>query len=115
MSRLSSDSELGWHTTRVVPGSLLFSDDASERALGTLPPAQGCTEQSGAGSGQYAARSTCANAGSAITASRARVVETRPRLRRATVMRRKANAESAGKRRLPACAQAGREVRTTTW
>jgi hypothetical protein len=48
----SSLSESGWQTTRVVPGSLVFSAEASERALGTVPPAHGVTVQSGAGSGQ---------------------------------------------------------------
>ena len=59
---LSSCIELGWQTTRVSPRQRLRSADASERALGTLPPAAGETEVSGAGSGQYAGRSTCAAA-----------------------------------------------------
>jgi hypothetical protein len=33
------------------------SADASVRAVGTCPPAHGLTEQSGAGLGQYEARS----------------------------------------------------------
>src|SRR5205823_2504526 len=35
-------------------------------ALGTLPPAAGCTDRSGAGLGQYAVRSTCATATATI-------------------------------------------------
>src|SRR6266498_2227387 len=41
--------ESGWQTTRVT--SAPETEDASERAVGTSPPAHGCTEQSGAGSG----------------------------------------------------------------
>ena len=44
--------ESGWQTTRVTPGPLVERADASVRAVGTSPPAQGLTEQSGAGSGQ---------------------------------------------------------------
>src|SRR4051794_6523975 len=50
-------SESGWHTTRVTPGPVVDVAEASERAVGTSPPAHGVTEQSGAGSGQYEARS----------------------------------------------------------
>src|SRR6266576_3708243 len=45
-------SESGWQTTRVTPGPPVATADASERAVGTCPPAHGVTEQSGAGSGQ---------------------------------------------------------------
>src|SRR3954451_14637323 len=62
MSRLAFTSEPFWHTTRVLPGGFVFSAEASERTLGTLPPAAGLTEVSGLGSGQNAVRSTCANA-----------------------------------------------------
>src|SRR3954454_8315122 len=62
MARLRRVSESLWQTTRVLPGRLRLRDDDSERAVGTAPPAQGCTEQSGAGSGQYALRSTWADA-----------------------------------------------------
>src|SRR5437764_10021893 len=50
-------SESGWQTTRVTPGPVVETADASDRAVGTSPPAHGVTEQSGAGSGQYEARS----------------------------------------------------------
>jgi hypothetical protein len=49
--------ESGWHTTRVTPGPTLEAAEASDRMVGTSPPAHGLTEQSGAGSGQYEARS----------------------------------------------------------
>src|SRR4051794_26256543 len=62
MSLNARFSELPLHTTRVVPGGPLRKADASERAFGTLPPAAGDTALSGCGSGQYAVRSTCANA-----------------------------------------------------
>jgi hypothetical protein len=39
--------------------------------LGTAPPVHGLTVQSGAGSGQYEARSTWASAGALVSASRA--------------------------------------------
>src|SRR5262245_55003430 len=51
--------ESGWHTTLVFGSE---TADASDRAVGTAPPAHGDNEQSGAGSGQYDARSTCAEA-----------------------------------------------------
>src|SRR3954469_24194522 len=70
MSRFTLASEPFWHTTRVVPGRLALSVEASERAVGTLPPAAGFTELSGPGFGQKAVRSTCA-AATAATASRA--------------------------------------------
>ena len=50
-------SESGWQTTRVTPGPVVERAEASDRAVGTSPPAHGVTEQSGAGSGQYEARS----------------------------------------------------------
>src|SRR3954468_16858767 len=62
MAALRRVSESGWHTTCVAPGRLLTSDDDSERTCGTSPPVHGLMEQSGAGSGQYAGRSTCASA-----------------------------------------------------
>src|SRR3954468_6324037 len=62
MEACSRVSESGWHTTCVAPGRLLTSDDDSERTCGTSPPVHGLIEQSGAGSGQYAGRSTCASA-----------------------------------------------------
>src|SRR5690348_17056958 len=62
MSARASLSESAWQTTRVRQGAESFSAEASERAFGTAPPAAGCTEVSGAGSGQYDVRSTCANA-----------------------------------------------------
>src|SRR5204863_3216915 len=68
----SAFMELGWQTTRVLPGRLLMSADPSERIFGTLPPAHGLTEQSGFGSGQYEGRSTCASAGAAISRSAAK-------------------------------------------
>jgi hypothetical protein len=49
--------ESAWHTTRVVPGPVVESAVDSGRAVGTSPPAHGLIEQSGAGSGQYDARS----------------------------------------------------------
>src|SRR5437763_12106579 len=54
-------SDPRWHTTRVFLFDFL-STDASDRAFGTLPPAQGVTWQSAAGFGQYAGRSMCASA-----------------------------------------------------
>src|SRR3954451_20798958 len=73
MSRFAFASEPFWQTTRVLPGGLALSVDASERAVGTLPPAAGFTELSGPGFGQYAVRSTCASAAvaSASTATAA--------------------------------------------
>src|SRR3954452_21134083 len=62
MEACSRVSESGWHTTCVEPGRLLISEDDSERTLGTSPPVHGLIEQSGAGSGQYAGRPTCARA-----------------------------------------------------
>ena len=50
------------HTTRTSPGPLPVTADASERAFGTLPPAGGEIEVSGAGSGQYDGRSRWAEA-----------------------------------------------------
>src|SRR5213592_4790735 len=41
--------ESGWQTTRVTPTPPVETADASERAVGTAPPAHGFTEQSGAG------------------------------------------------------------------
>src|SRR3954452_19966571 len=70
MSRFALASEPFWHTTRVMPGGLALSVEASERGFGTLPPAAGFTELSGPGLGQYAVRSTCATA-TAAAASRA--------------------------------------------
>src|SRR5919204_3295606 len=55
-------SESFWHTTRVVPVPVVESAEASDRGVGTAPPAHGFTEQSGAGSGQYEARSMWAEA-----------------------------------------------------
>src|SRR3954468_5659291 len=52
ISRFTLASEPFWHTTRVVPGGLALSVEASERAVGTLPPAAGFTELSGPGFGQ---------------------------------------------------------------
>src|SRR5690349_5756228 len=43
---------LPWQTTRTSPGPAPVTSDAKERAFGTLPPAGGVTELSGAGSGQ---------------------------------------------------------------
>src|SRR5215213_1309920 len=45
-------SELGWHTTRVLPGAPLRSADGRVRTFGTAPPAAGLTLVSGAGFGQ---------------------------------------------------------------
>src|SRR5688572_303117 len=58
----ASGSEFFWQTTRTSPGPLPVTADASERALGTPPPAGGVTEVSGVGSGQYDGRSRCAAA-----------------------------------------------------
>ena len=44
------------------PRALRLIDDRRLRISGTSPPAGGLTERSGAGSGQYDGRSTCANA-----------------------------------------------------
>src|SRR5919201_5687640 len=52
MDLRSRASEPDWQTTRVVPRACPFSADASERALGTAPPAAGLTDVSGLGSGQ---------------------------------------------------------------
>src|SRR3954453_18005830 len=58
--------ESGWHTTRVLALTpVLVVADASVRASGTAPPAAGCAEVSGRGTGQYAARPTGAPAGAA--------------------------------------------------
>src|SRR3954451_15480221 len=65
----------------VLPGRLRFNDDASERAAGTAPPAHGEIVQSGAGSGQYALRSTCASAAPGSASTRA-TVTTRVLMRR---------------------------------
>src|SRR3954468_18284381 len=73
MEACSRVSESGWHTTCVEPGRLLISDDDSERTAGTSPPVQGLIEQSGAGSGQYADRSTCAEAAAGMSADTASV------------------------------------------
>jgi hypothetical protein len=54
-------------TTRVVPGACLRRALYRLRALGTLPPAGGRTDLSGAGSGQYEARSMWADAVAATT------------------------------------------------
>src|SRR5215212_4273667 len=62
MAAFASFSESDWQTTRVSPGARRSSAEASERAFGTAPPAHGVTVQSGAGSGQYPERSTCADA-----------------------------------------------------
>src|SRR4051794_21942834 len=59
-------SEPVWQTTRVFPRSFAFSAEASERALGTAPPAAGLTDVSGRGSGQYDVRSTWAAAAAGI-------------------------------------------------
>src|SRR5687768_8756902 len=48
----ASFSDLPLQTTRTSPGPLPVTAEASERAFGTLPPAGGETEVSGAGSGQ---------------------------------------------------------------
>src|SRR5687768_1099179 len=55
-------SELPLQTSRTSPGPLPVTAEASERAFGTLPPAGGETEVSGAGSGQSEGRSRCAAA-----------------------------------------------------
>src|SRR5437764_10823664 len=62
MLAFASASDALWQTTRVLPGPLPLSADASERAFGTFPPAAGWTEVSGRGLGQQAVRSTCATA-----------------------------------------------------
>src|SRR3954470_9807411 len=77
MSLFANFSEFFLHTTRVVPGGLVFSAEASVRTFGTLPPAAGFTDVSGFGSGQNAVRSTCANAAVA-SASEATTVATSP-------------------------------------
>ena len=61
-------------TTRTFPGPLPVTALVSDRAVGTLPPAAGLTEVSGAGSGQYDGRSRCAidTAGNTPSASRVR-------------------------------------------
>src|SRR5436190_114543 len=48
MSALARRSDSGRQTTRVLPGALRSSAEASERALGTVPPAGGFTLASGA-------------------------------------------------------------------
>src|SRR4051795_11747545 len=69
-------SESGRQTTRAwSPGA-----EASERSAGTLPPVQGLIEQSGAGSGQYAERSTCAEAATGASADTAKIAATQARL-----------------------------------
>jgi hypothetical protein len=51
----------------VSPTAFVLSADFRLRALGTAPPAHGLTlSQSGAGSGQYDARSMCAYADAGI-------------------------------------------------
>src|SRR6266480_5357712 len=67
MSRFALPSEPFWQTTRVLPRDLVLRAEASERGLGTLPPAAGFTEVSGLGFGQYEVRSTCASATAAKT------------------------------------------------
>jgi hypothetical protein len=52
MSLFALASDVVKHTTRVVPGGLALSVDASERAMGTLPPAAGFEDLSGFGLGQ---------------------------------------------------------------
>src|SRR3954454_21269791 len=74
MSRCACFSEPFWQTTRVTPGGLILSAEASERTFGTLPPAAGLTEVSGLGSGQNAVRSTCA---AAVAATARRKAATR--------------------------------------
>ena len=51
-----------WQTTRVEPGGDFLSAVKRPRAAGTVPPAGGLIDVSAAGSGQYDARSTCAEA-----------------------------------------------------
>src|SRR3954463_13154441 len=75
MSFFRRFSESFLHTTRVLPGGFVLSAEASVRTFGTLPPAAGFTDVSGFGSGQYAVRSTCANA-AAATASDATIAST---------------------------------------
>jgi hypothetical protein len=60
IERFARVSESRWQTTFVVFGS--FREDARDLAVGTFPPAHGEIEQSCAGSGQYEARSMCADA-----------------------------------------------------
>src|SRR4051794_23954266 len=62
IARVSRRIESPWQTTRVFPGGLVSRAEASERIFGTLPPADGLTFVSGAGSGQYEARSMWASA-----------------------------------------------------
>ncbi len=50
------------HATRVTPGGRLRSAVNRLRLAGTLPPAAGLDEKSARGSGQYDARSMCADA-----------------------------------------------------
>src|SRR3954471_21648575 len=82
MSRLTRASEPCLHTTRVFPGGFALSAEASDRTLGTLPPAAGLTEVSGFGFGQNAVRSTCAKAtaahATATTAASIAAQATRP-------------------------------------
>src|SRR5690349_271860 len=61
-----SVSELRWQTIFVAS---FESAEASVRGVGTWPPAHGDTEQSGAGSGQYEARSMCADASAGASAA----------------------------------------------
>src|SRR3954466_8678510 len=86
--------EVGWQTTRVLPGSFLLSAEASERIFGTLPPVHGLIEQSGAGSGQYEARSTWANAGTATTSVAASAAKNGRSRRRSIVMERAGSTRS---------------------
>src|SRR4051812_10557373 len=67
----SRGGESGWQTTWVAPGRLLTSEEDSDRTVGTSPPVRGLIEQSGAGSGQYAGRSTCASAVAGASAASA--------------------------------------------
>src|SRR3954447_8197817 len=73
--------ESDWQTTLVFAS---VSAEASVRGVGTCPPAHGDTEQSGAGSGQYEARSTCAaaSAGASSATSNAAVTQAQIRLPR---------------------------------
>src|SRR5262245_22560803 len=75
MDFFSSAIELSWQTTRVSPGADVFRAVASGRIVGTSPPVHGVIEQSGAGSGQYDARSmwAAAAAGKASTRASARI------------------------------------------
>src|SRR4051795_7711768 len=71
-------SESLLHTTRVSPTRRRSSAEASERGLGTLPPAAGFTDVSGRGSGQYDVRSTWATATPAGPSTTTRVRASAP-------------------------------------